>query len=221
MSKDFRRYRKYEQDEFYLVFADTAAGGGDFCAAQFLCQGNLDIPVVYHKKTTATEMTPILHQELERIYDITGVQPVVAYERNNGGTFELDRLAALNKRGKYRMYRTKDKAGTFKGQRDTPRLGWDTNSATRPAMLADLKQAIDNKLITIYDRPTINEMFSFVEVQTTTSWRAAAEKGAHDDLIMSLAGVWQMYQTEKPIQLHRNRVKRVRKYNQFTGRVEA
>lgn len=64
-------------------------------------------------------------------------------------------------------------------------------------------------------------MFSFVEVQTTTSWRAAAEKGAHDDLIMSLAGVWQLYQTEKPIQLHRNRVKRVRKYNQFTGRVEA
>jgi hypothetical protein len=38
---------------------------------------------------------------------------------------------------------------------------------------------------------------------------------------MSLAGVWQMYQTEKPIILNRNRVKRVRKYNQFTGRVEA
>lgn len=217
-NQSFRRYREYKPGEFYVVFADTAAGGGDFCAAHFLCRERLDIPTVYHKKTIATEMTPELHQELERIYDITGVQPVVAYERNNGGIFELERLAALNKRGKYRMYKKKDHTGTGKGAKDTPKLGWDTNSATRPAMLADLKQAIDNKLFTIYDRPTINEMFSFVEVQTNVSWRAAAEKGAHDDLVMALAGVWQMYQTEAPI-VTRQYTKRKRQFDKVTGRM--
>jgi hypothetical protein len=61
-----------------------------------------------------------------------------------------------------------------------------------------LKDAIDKRLITLYDRPTINELFSFVEVKTSTSWKAQAESGAHDDLIMSLAGAWQLYQTETP-----------------------
>jgi hypothetical protein len=77
------------------------------------------------------------------------------------------------------------------------KLGHDTNSATRPTMLAHLKDAIDNMLINIYDKMTIEEMFSFVVKLTPGgNWKAEAEVGAHDDLIMSLAGAWQMYQTE-------------------------
>lgn len=196
----FRRYRKWGDGEFVLCFADTAAGGGDYCAAQFLSDTKLDVPLVYHKKTIATEMTPALHEELERIHDETRVQPVVAFERNNGGVFELERLATLNRNQKYRIYQQKTGAGTTRHTLENPKLGWDTNSSTRPTMLLQLKEAIDNKLIKLYDRPTVNEMFSFVEVQTSRAWRAQAEQGAHDDLIMSLAGVWQMHQTEKPLQ---------------------
>ena len=191
---DFRRYRNPKLGEFFVVFVDTAWGGADYCAAQFMSRDGLDVPIVYHSKTIATEMTPLIHQELERIYDITHVKPVVCFERNNGGVSELERLATLNRQGKYTIYRQKT------GQ--TPKLGWDTNSATRPVMLSQLKEAIDATLITLYDRPTINELFSFVVVQTSSSWKAQAESGAHDDLIMSLAGVWQMYQTETPEVIH-------------------
>lgn len=175
---------------------DTAAGGTDRCAAQFLCKTRLDVPVVFHHQIIATEMTPQLHLELEHIYDKTGVKPVVAFERNNGGIFELERLASLNKLGKYEIYQAKTR-GTTSGIEETRKLGWDTNSATRPAMLSDLKQAIDKQLIKLYDRQTINEMFSFVIVRTSSSWKAQAEKGAHDDLVMSLAIAWQLYQTEQ------------------------
>lgn len=217
----FRKYRDFEKGEFVLCFADTAAGGGDFCAAHFLSKNNLDIPLVYHSKVIATEMTPKIHQKLEEIYDQTGVKPVVAYERNNGGFFEMDRLATLNRNQKYAIYRTKLNQGTKRTDRDSPKLGWDTNSATRPLMLGMIKEAVDNKLIRIYDRPTINEMFSFIEVQTSTMWRAQAEKNAHDDLVMSLAGVWQMYQTEKPAPTSRNkRSNRPKKsYDPVTGRL--
>jgi hypothetical protein len=68
-------------------------------------------------------------------------------------------------------------------------------------MLEDLKNAIDNKLIRIYDKQTVNEMFAFIVVQTSSSWKAQAEKHAHDDLIMSLAIAWQLYQTEQPEQV--------------------
>lgn len=218
--RGFRKYRDFKEGEFVLCFADTAAGGGDFCAAHFLSKTNLDIPLVYHSKVIATEMTPLLHQKLEEIYDQTGIKPIVAYERNNGGFFEMDRMATLNRNQKYLIYKTKLNQGTKYNEKDSPKLGWDTNSATRPLMLGMIKEAIDSKLIRIYDRPTINEMFSFIEVQTSTMWRAQAEKNAHDDLVMSLAGVWQMYQTEKPTPTYnKNRPKRQKHWDKVTGRL--
>lgn len=210
---NFRRYRSYKPDEFYVVFADTAWGGVDWCAAQFLCKTALDVPVVYHAKTIATEMTPLIHTELERIYDTTRVKPVVAFERNNGGVAEMERLATLNRDGKYIIYQEKRNVGTTDLIEQDVRLGYTTTSATRPTMLSMLKEAIDNKLIRIYDKPTINEMFSFIISQTSSSWKAQAENGAHDDLIMALAGAWQMYQTESPKikkVSHRPRAKRMR-----------
>ena len=198
---NFRRYRELDRGEFIVCFADTAAGGIDYCAAQFLSKDKVDVPIIYHAQTIATEMTPALHHELERIYEATGVQPVVCFERNNGGVY---RLAGLNRNGKYLIYQEKKNVGSTDSTVSTPKLGWTTNSATRPVMLSMLKDAIDTRLLTIYDRPTINEMFAFVVVQTSSSWKAQAESGAHDDLIMSLAGAWQMYQTEeRPIDYSR------------------
>lgn len=192
----FRQYRKLEPGEFIVVGVDTAAGGLDYCAAQFLSKSKLDVPLVYHEKIVATGMTPQLHNQLENIYSLTGVQPIVAYERNNGGVFEMERLATLNRNGKYRIFEMPSY-----GQIDNPapkKYGWETNTATRPKMLADLKEVIDKRILTLYDRPTINEMFSFIVVPTSTSWKAQAEKSAHDDLVMSLAIAWQLYQSENP-----------------------
>lgn len=192
----FRQYREFEEGEFVVVAADTSSGLGDYCAAQFISKTKIDVPLVYHSKTIATEMTNVLYPTLERIYDITKVKPVVAYERNAGGTFEVDRLASMNRLGKYTMFKM-----FTKGQVNFPepiKYGWDTNTATRPAMLTQLKEAVDNKLLTIYDKPTIEEMYSFIVVRTTATVKAQAEQGCHDDLVMSLAIAWQLYQQCEP-----------------------
>lgn len=209
----FRRYRSYQPGEFIVVGVDTSWGGTDYCAAQFMSKTTLDVPTVYHSKALATEMTPQIHLELERIYNETKVKPVVAFERNNGGVAEIERLATLNRDGKYRIYVEKKNVGSTDTTQDTVKLGWTTSSATRPIMLSMLKEAIDAQLIRIYDKPTINEMFSFIISQTSTSWKAQAEQGAHDDLIMALAIAWQLYQSEKPpvvIQKARPRAKRAK-----------
>src|SRR3990167_7977523 len=187
-----RRYRQFEQDEFIVAFADTSSGLGDYCACQFLSKTKIDVPLVYHSKTIATDMTNQMLPLLEEIYDETGVKPVIAYERNNGGVFEMERLALLNKEGKFTIFIMP----TFGNVRnpDATKLGWDTNTATRPKMLSDLKEAIDNKLLRVYDKLTVEEMYSFIVSQTTTTRKAQAEVGAHDDLVMSLAGAWQLYQ---------------------------
>lgn len=194
----FRRYRQYKNGEFYVVGVDTAWGGTDYCTAQFLSKTYLDVPVVYHSKVLASEMTPLIHLELEKIFDQTKVKPVICMERNNGGIAELERLVSLNRNQKYRIYIEKTGAATLDGENVGSKYGWTTSSASRPTMLQMLKECIDNKLITLYDKPTINEMFSFIVSQTASSWKAQAEQGAHDDLIMALAIAWQLYQTENP-----------------------
>jgi len=191
----FKLFRPYQRGEFIICFVDMAAGGIDNCAAQFLSHKWLDVPEVYHANVTGSYVTPLIHEKLKKISQETGVQPIVAFERQNGGGFEMDRLARLNRYGEYRIYSMKNIDPTGRVI-DTGKLGWDTNLATRPKMLQELKDAIEGQLIHVYHRQTVNELFSFV---IKPSGRAEAEEGAHDDLVMALAGAWQLYQTEKPV----------------------
>lgn len=192
MSNCWRQYREIGVGEFFLIFADTSAGMGDYCACQFLSKTKLDVPLVYHSKSIATEMTNLIHPVIEKIYNVTQIKPVVAYERNNGGLFEMERLASLNRNGKYTIFQMPQFGNVTNSL--PIKLGWDTNTATRPKMLSDLKEAIDKQLITLYDKPTILELYSFVLVQTSGAYKAKAESGAFDDLVMSLAGAWQLFQ---------------------------
>lgn len=188
----YRQFRRFDKGEFVVVFVDTASGGLDNTSATFLSKTRRDIPLTFHSRVTTSDFISQLIPVLERIYDVTGVRPVIAFERNNGGAFLMDQVASMNKLGKYTIF----KMPTY-GREDPPdsvKYGWDTNSATRPKMLQDWKEAVDKRLITMYDADTVNEHFSFVVVKTSSNWRAQAESGAHDDRVMSCAGAWQLYQ---------------------------
>ena len=58
-------------------------------------------------------------------------------------------------------------------------------------MLQDLKEAIDGQLLKLYDKATVNELFTFIISKTG---KPQAEQNTHDDLVMSLAIAWQLYQ---------------------------
>ena len=190
-----KKYREIQKGEFIVAGYDLAMGAGDYCAVQFISQGRVDVPFVYHSTKIASQATPEIAQILNEIYDATGVMPVIAPETNNGGAYECDKLNTLNKQGKYKIYKRK-KVGVGQ-QEETETLGWTTSTSTRPIMLQDLKDAVDNATLKIYDEKTINEMFAFVVKQTSTGWKAQAETHAHDDLVMALAIAWQLYQSEK------------------------
>lgn len=190
----FSQFRPLQKDEFFVVFADTSEGASDYCAAQFLSTKWLDVPLVYHAKVPASYMTPLIHTKLNEIHDETDISPIIAYERNNGGGYEMDRLDRLNREGKYRIYTMKDISPTGHLV-DTNKLGWHTNAGTRPRMLIGLKDALEGRLVHLYHRQTVNELFSFIVKPTG---KAEHEKNAHDDLVIALAGAWQLYQTEKP-----------------------
>jgi len=187
-----KTYRKIDRGEYILVSVDTAAGMGDYTAAQFLSKTRIDVPMVYHSKVTTSDYIPMLAETLNKIFDNTGVKPTVSLERNNGGAFLIDRLAGINYANKYEVFKNPT-YGNINGSEST-QYGWSTNTATRPKMLSELKDSVDKRTLGIYDKETIREMFSFILAQTSSSIKAQAEKGAHDDLVMSLAIAWQMYQ---------------------------
>lgn len=198
LDKDmFTLYRLPERGEFFLVFVDTAGEGSDNNAGQFLSKQKLDIPLVLSYSGSIVDVTPKIKSALEWIYDMTGVKPIVAYETNNGGGYELDRLDRLNKADKYTIYYQYELDSTGKLVK-SDKKGWNTSGKTRPVMISGVEEVVNNHLITIYDRPTVTEFFSFVKKKTSSGWKAEAESGAHDDRVMSLAGVWQLYQTEEP-----------------------
>lgn len=194
----FRLYRVPRPGEFFVVFIDTAGEGSDFNAGQFLSKNSVDVPLVLHYEGSITDVTPKLLPVGKYLRQKTGVRPVIAYETNNGGGYELERLNRLNKDGDFIIY-CQYKLNTEGKLERTDKMGWNTNSATRPTMLTGVEDVVNNGLVTLYDLPTINEMFSFVKKMKPGGWRAEAEDGAHDDLIMSLAGAWQLYQTENSI----------------------
>lgn len=192
MSDELKEYRGLYRGEQIYVGVDTSFGCGDESVAQFFSSKRFDFPLVYGTPMIATEMTDELFPILNYVYDETGVIPLVAYERQNGGAFEMERLAKLNKGGKFDIFRNliTDADGKIK---KSDKLGWDTNTQTRPQMLGHLKEAVDSKLIHIYDVKTIEQMFSFVRVQHSNAIKAEAERNAHDDYVMALAIAYEMY----------------------------
>lgn len=187
----WRQYRRFMRGEQVLVAADTAPGNGDFCTAQFLSKTNNDVPLVYHAKDGVINMTNRLPAVLERIYDETGVKPIVTYEGNNGGEYEFRRLIGLNRNQKWICYQwpvyTTDSKGAQKitSYRDV----WNTNASSRPEMLQQLQDLINKMILFIYDPWTIQELATFV----VTNGKAQAAGGAHDDLVMALAIAVQLY----------------------------
>lgn len=82
----------------------------------------------------------------------------------------------------YRMTRT----DTIDGHAPSKLLGWHTNPKSRPRMLEGLAEHVHEHMLEINCTRTLEEMPSFIFLDDG-GHRAGAAKGAHDDLLMSLA----------------------------------
>lgn len=186
-----RLYRDIKPGEFFVVFGDTAQGGEDSNFVQFMSQTKGDIPLVLQMPGVAAEMTPQLRTALHWIYDQTqGIAPCVAIERQAGGASVMHDLMVSNTEGKYSLYYAKDEVDD-----DSDKLGFNTTVLTRPKMLGEWLTCFNSKLIKIYDEETIAQHQTFV---VNKSGKPEADANTHDDAVMSCAGAWQMYQTERP-----------------------
>lgn len=186
----FRLYRHPQPGEFFVIFGDGAQGGEDKNNVQFLSKTHGDFPLVLSMHGVMAEATVHIRQALEYIYQKTKVRPVIALERNNGGASAMLDLYNSNHEGHYKCYFMRDPNGI-----PTDKLGFDTNTLTRPKMLGEWLAAYNSKLVQIYDQETQEQHQTFI---VNRNGKPEAAPNTHDDAVMASAGAWQLYGTEHP-----------------------
>ena len=183
----FKLFRIPEEGEITIIGADPADGGSDSCAAVAKSKKRGDSFMVFKARMEASQFGYELNKMGLFIRSKTGKFPLIAVERNTGGA-TIAVLRTLNYSPLYRMmsFDQVDK-------KEANRIGWVTNSQSRPKMLDDLALALRQRVTKIYDMDTIKEFMQFI--RHPRSGRAEAAPGSHDDLVVAEAICWQLYQT--------------------------
>jgi hypothetical protein len=184
-------YREIEEDEQFVIFADPA-DGMDFCAAVACSKKHYDVPIVFNAKMESSQFGYDLYYMCNWIYNKTHIWPKLAVERNSGQA-TIHVLKELNYTDLFRMVDfTAKESGTY----EKGAIGWTTTGyisggelkGTRRKMLDDLAMAIRQRMIRFYDEEVFNQVKSFKIVRG----KAQASRNKHDDLLISLAGAWQV-----------------------------
>jgi hypothetical protein len=151
----------------YIIGVDTALGRDrDYSAAQIINIYNGEVVAeFYSNKTPINEFASILNTE-GLYYNLANV----VVERNTVGNHVLDLL-----------YNDFEYENVWHDDRGNP--GFQVTLKNRDTILSELEESIRTNVLKINSQRTLNELNTFV---ITNSGRISADKGKHDDLIMSL-----------------------------------
>ncbi len=155
----------------YILGVDAAGGGssGDFAAAQVI-----DKQTGMQCAELQARLGPrdLARAAADLALEYNGA--LLAVERNNHGAAVLAFLEQeASERGRLRLYAGRDRLA-----------GWLTDVSSRTRMLSEFSALFSREPALIVSERLLLECRSFV---TDEHGRAAAARGAHDDLVMSMA----------------------------------
>jgi hypothetical protein len=166
----------------YVIGADVAEGveKGDYACAIVLDKRSFEQVAVWHGRVDPD----VFGRELYRL-GMYYNEAFIAPERNSIGIAAIIQLRNMY----YPNLYIRESVGQVQDKLK-PELGWITNLQTKPMMVAEGQRAIRDKLITLHDEKTIDELFSY---QYDDSGHTNAVVGAHDDRVIALLIAIQMY----------------------------
>lgn len=182
--RGIRIYEEMQKGEAYVIAADPAEGvGGDKSAAQVFKVRTREQVASFNGDTKPSDFADLLVY-LSTLY--TRHQPIlIGVERNNHGHAVLLKLDEVLQYPN--LYRAKDE-----------RLGWKTDSVTRPLMVDMMIEAIENGSALLSDKPTLGECLTLVD----NNGKIQAQDGKHDDLFMAAALGLQMCLEESTLDIY-------------------
>ena len=168
-----RIYREVERGHPYVIGADTAGSGSDAAVAQVIDNSSgVQVATLRSTALDEDEFTRQLYC-LGRYYN----DALIAVE-TNFSTYPVRELERL----RYPRQYIRETVDNYT-HAPTNAYGFRTDQKTRPLLVANLVRYVREHPEDVLDRGTVHEMLTFVRGE---DFRAEAEPGAHDDLVMAL-----------------------------------
>ncbi len=181
----FKLFRDPEVNEFFVCGADPSEGG-DYCSATWKSKKYADTVLSYRATIESTQFAYEIEKGCRFLYKITGLWPCVGVERNTGMA-TIAKLLDLNYPNLFKM-----KSFDRVKQKEEEKIGWHTNTATRPKLLDDHSLSIRQGVNKFFDKVAVKEHMTFIRNPKTG--KPEAEEGMNDDTVFSEGIAWQLYQ---------------------------
>lgn len=162
-------------EDSFAVGADVSLGVGKDYSTAVVINAQREVCAVYRNNTIDPSMFGDLLFYLGRYYN----NALLAVESNSMGIATLNRLKQM---GYLNMYYQTKMANVSK--EEGSRIGWRTTSASKPAIIGFLKNAIEQEEIWIPSRIIIGELMNYV---ADDSGKTNAILGQNDDTVIALA----------------------------------
>lgn len=170
-------------DEKFIIGADVSLGVGQDYSAAIVLNKDRQVVAVYRDNHVDPAMFGRDLFYLGRYYN----NALLAVESNSMGISTLQKLKEMKYVNLY--YQTQIANLT---DEDGVRLGFRTTSASKPAIISNLKNWIDNDEIAIWSSEVVSELRDYV---SDDKGKTNASRGSTDDTVMSLAIAAEVYRT--------------------------
>ena len=168
-------YEYPQWDEPYVIGADVSLGVGQDYSSAVVMNNKYEIVDVYRNNRIDPSLWGELLFYLGRYYN----NAFLAVESNSMGIATLQKLDQM---GYVNLYRQTKVANV--SNEEGERLGFRTTSATKPAIIGNLKNLIDNDGVMIPSPVVIQELKDYI---ATDTGKTEAAPGCNDDTVISLA----------------------------------
>lgn len=165
--------RDIPETEPYTLGADTAGDGSDWNVGHVLDTKQNQIAVIRLQKDEDLFADQLYC--LGKMYNEALIAPEV-----NFSTYVTNTL--VNR--EYPNIYVRENSPDAISKQLVKKYGFNTNKATRPAMLGELKALVRDRVECINDIDTLKEMFTFIVDERS---KPVAIEGEHDDMILALA----------------------------------
>ena len=190
-------------DTPYIIGADVALGVGQDYSAAVVMNNRYEVQAVYRNNRIDPSLWGELLFYLGRYYN----NAFLAVESNSMGIATLQKLDSM---GYVNLYKQTKLANV--SNEEGERLGFRTTSATKPAIIGNLKNLIENEDIMIPDPVVIQELKDYI---ATDTGKTEAAPGCCDDTVIALAICAEVLRTHWD-RLQTNRVSWKQRIGDFT-----
>jgi len=172
-------------DEKFIIGADVALGVGQDYSAAIVLNTDREMVAVYRDNHVDPAIFGRDLFYLGRYYN----NALLAVESNSMGVSTLQKLKEMKYVNLY--YQTQIANLT---DDDGIRLGFRTTSASKPAIISNLKNWIDSDDIAVWSSEVVEELKDYV---SDDKGKTSASRGGTDDTVMALAIAAEVYRTHQ------------------------